>query len=67
MKRLLAVSGVLVLVALILAGSVPSIQADGSPLPPPIPPLNADSPLVLLADGSPLPPPIPPVLDADRG
>jgi hypothetical protein len=35
--------------------------ADGSPLPPPIPPkppsMNADT---LVADGSPLPPPIPP-------
>jgi hypothetical protein len=35
--------------------------ADGSPLPPPIPPkppsVNANA---LLADGSPLPPPIPP-------
>jgi hypothetical protein len=35
--------------------------ADGSPLPPPIPPqppsMNANS---LVADGSPLPPPIPP-------
>jgi hypothetical protein len=35
--------------------------ADGSPLPPPIPPkppsMNAN---MLVADGSPLPPPIPP-------
>lgn len=41
------------------AGSDPSIQADGSPLPPPIPPEKAGS--ALRADGSPLPPPIPPL------
>jgi len=35
------------------------LQADGDPLPPPIPP-NAAIPAILQADGDPLPPPIPP-------
>ena len=81
MKKLLAVSGVLVFVAFILglaanpvnapsvlpAGSGPSIQADGSPLPTPVPRLDVtpgDS--ALLADGSPLPTPVP-RLDVTQG
>jgi hypothetical protein len=65
-----AVSVLAVLIVLPVVGSVnlsagKSITidrtqfADGSPLPPPIPPssMNADT---FVADGSPLPPPIPP-------
>src|SRR5579863_906443 len=55
------------------AGGHSAVTADGSPAPPPIPPvLVADGspapppiPPVLVADGSPAPPPIPPVLLAD--
>ena len=38
----------------------PTLQADGSPLPP-TPPLTTSSDGILMADGSPLPP-TPPVL-----
>ena len=81
MKKLLAVSGVLVFVAFILglaanpvnapsvlpAGSAPSIQADGSPLPLPRPHAVPDPSDVLIADGSPLPLPVPHVGELSRG
>ena len=36
----------------------PVMVAEGSPIPPPVPP-------VLVAEGSPIPPPVPPVLIAE--
>ncbi len=71
MKKLLAASSLLVFVAFILcftascvnapatlpAGSDNSIQADGSPLPLPVP--HRENSSTLSADGSPLPLPVP--------
>jgi hypothetical protein len=43
------------------AGS-PVIVADGSPGPPPVPPLVTPQEPWLVADGSPGPPPVPPLV-----
>ena len=41
--------------------SQPSVyQADGAPMPPPIPPWYVQENTNLVADGAPMPPPIPP-------
>lgn len=53
MKRMFAV----LLLTLFVAGAA---FADGSPMPPPIPPWGTAVAGVAFADGSPLPPPIPP-------
>lgn len=80
MKKLLAMAGVFVFLSSILGLAVnpvnapsappgssgPSIQADGSPLPLPVPHRNqsGDS---FVADGSPLPLPVPHVVERYRG
>jgi len=69
----------LALAALIVAPVSPIVNfnhhlniAEGSPIPPPVPPVMvAEGPIpppvppVLVAEGSPIPPPVPPVLIAE--
>ena len=81
MKKLLAVCSLLVFAAFILgfaagpvnapatspAGSGYSIQADGNPLPLPVPHAAPDPSDALIADGNPLPLPVPHAADSWRG